>query len=108
MWRVERSVWSKYDARRIEEVAVSMTIALPPELERFVSEQVASGAYPTPVDVIRVGLELLREQEMIDQFPKDELRRELMIGIAEADRGELSPFDPKAALDELRSGKSGV
>jgi antitoxin ParD1/3/4 len=85
-----------------------MTIALPPELERFVSEQVASGAYPSPVDVVRVGLELLREQEMINRFPKEELRRELMIGIAEADRGELSPFDPKAALAELRRVKNGA
>lgn len=80
---------------------MSMTVALPPELERFVSEQVASGAYPSPVDVIRVGLELLREQEMIDGYPQDELRREIRIGITEADRGDLSPFDPIAALAEL-------
>jgi hypothetical protein len=52
-------------------------------------------------------LELLREQEMIDQFPPDQLRSEIMIGIEQADRGDLSPFDPKAALAELRSKKVG-
>ena len=36
-----------------------MAMTLPSELERFVNEQVARGDYPSPVDVVRVGLELL-------------------------------------------------
>jgi len=84
-----------------------MTITLPAELERFVSDQVARGNYPSPVDVIRVGLELLREQHLIDQWPTEELRREIDIGIAEADRGELAPFDPIASLAEVRRRKGG-
>jgi antitoxin ParD1/3/4 len=85
-----------------------MTITLPTELERFVSEQVARGNYPSPVDVIRVGLELLYEQQMIDQWPIEELRREIDIGIAEADRGELAPFDPIASLAGVRRRKGGL
>jgi hypothetical protein len=63
-------------------------------------------AYPSPVDVIRVGLELLREQELIDGYPQDELRREIRIGITEADRGDVPPFDPIAALAELELNRS--
>ncbi len=37
-----------------------MTIHLPPELERFVHEQVLAGRYPSENDVIRDALEQLR------------------------------------------------
>jgi antitoxin ParD1/3/4 len=83
-----------------------VTITLPPELERFVADQVARGNYPAPVDVIRVSLELLREQKLIDEYPAEELRRELEVGIAEADRGELEPFDPVGTLAEVRRRKA--
>jgi antitoxin ParD1/3/4 len=85
-----------------------MTITLPAELERFVSDQVARGNYPSAVDVIRVGLELLREQQLIDQIPAEELRREILLGVEQADRGELAPFDPIASLGEVRRRKGGA
>ena len=84
-----------------------MTITLPPDLERFISEQVAQGIYPSAEDAVRVGVELLREQHLIDQYPVEELRRELLIGIEQADRGEVAPFDPIGTLAELRRRKSG-
>jgi antitoxin ParD1/3/4 len=83
-----------------------MILTLPRELERFIAEQVAQGIYPTAEDAIRAGVELLREQHLIDEFPKDELRRELLIGVEQADRGELSPFDPIGRLAQLRRRKS--
>ncbi len=33
----------------------------------------------------------------------DELRREIAIGIEEADRGELAAFDPLATLERIRA-----
>lgn len=79
-----------------------MTVTLPPDLEGFINEQVAQGIYPSAEDAVRVGVELLREQHLIDQYPVDELRREILIGIEQADRGELKPFDPVQTLAELR------
>ncbi len=76
-----------------------MTISLPSELERFIADQVAQGNYPSAEEAVRVGVELLREQHLIDQYPVDELRRELLIGIEQADRGGMSPFDPIGTLE---------
>jgi antitoxin ParD1/3/4 len=83
------------------------TFTLPPDLERFINDQVAEGNYPTAEDAVRVGVELLREQHLIDQYPVDQLRRELLVGIEQADRGELKPFDPIGRLAELRRRKAG-
>lgn len=85
-----------------------MTITVSAESERFISEQVAGGRFASPADVIQAGLELLREQELIDQWPIEELRREIEIGVAEADRGELAPFDPVGTLAEVRRRKGGA
>ncbi|MBV8311537.1 MAG: type II toxin-antitoxin system ParD family antitoxin [Planctomycetaceae bacterium] len=38
-----------------------MTIHLPPELERFVYDQVLAGRYPSEADVVRAALERLRK-----------------------------------------------
>lgn len=37
-----------------------MTISFPPSLDRFVQQQVESGAYDTPVEVVRDALEQLQ------------------------------------------------
>jgi antitoxin ParD1/3/4 len=85
-----------------------MTITLPAESERFICEQVARGKYSSPADVIQAGLAMLLDQELIDQRPIEELRREIEIGVAETDRGELAPFDPVGTLAEVRRRKGGA
>lgn len=40
-----------------------MNVALTPELEELVRYKVQSGLYPSPDDVIREGLRLLRERD---------------------------------------------
>ncbi|TDR89276.1 ribbon-helix-helix domain-containing protein [Enterovirga rhinocerotis] len=52
-----------------------MTLTLPDELADLIDEKVASGAYPSGSDVVRQGLELLREQ---DETLEDWLRREVV------------------------------
>jgi hypothetical protein len=44
-----------------------------------------------------------RFQKHGDQGDLADLRREIAIGIEEADRGELAPFDPLATLGRIRS-----
>jgi putative addiction module CopG family antidote len=83
-----------------------MTITLPEELEQFIAEQIERGAFSSPMDVVRSGLDLLREQQLIDGFPPEELRREILVGVTEADRGELAAFDPVGSLAELRRRKA--
>ena len=40
-----------------------MNISLSPELERLIAEKISSGQYRSADDVIREGLELLRERD---------------------------------------------
>ncbi len=44
-----------------------MNIALTPELEQFIQEQVTIGAFASPSEVIQNGLHLLREQTALKQ-----------------------------------------
>jgi antitoxin ParD1/3/4 len=79
-----------------------MKVSLPPELEKFVIEQVQSGAYLTPDEVVRAALWEFREWEAIRQAKLEALRKEIAIGIEQADRGEVAPLDIDAIKAEGR------
>ena len=66
-----------------------MNISLSPDLEQFVNQQVAKGTYASVNDVIRDSLRLLKDREEQDATRLEELRREIAVGIKEADNGEL-------------------
>ncbi len=59
-----------------------MKVTLTPELEGFVANEVADGAFETPEKLVLALLELYREKKLAY------LRREIMIGVEQADRGE--------------------
>jgi antitoxin ParD1/3/4 len=81
-----------------------MTIHLSGEQERFVRSLLQGGRYASEDEVIDEALRLLQERE--DQTSLAELRREIAIGIEQADRGELAPFDPQATLARIRSSQA--
>jgi antitoxin ParD1/3/4 len=78
-----------------------MSLNIPPEFERAVLERVESGAYQSTDDVLKACLEglTLLEADIADE--SEWLRREVQIGIDEADRGELIPGDE--ALASIRA-----
>ncbi|MBO0701043.1 MAG: type II toxin-antitoxin system ParD family antitoxin [Zavarzinella sp.] len=78
-----------------------MEITLPPELERFIREQVARGKYASPIDVVVAGLELLRNRRRTAPYSIEELRQEVQVGMAQAECGQVSPADPMALLEEV-------
>lgn len=77
-----------------------MNISLTPHLEKFVKRKVASGKYGYASEVVREALRLLDEVEKERQAHIHELRREVQIGIDEADRGEM--YDVDDVIRELR------
>ena len=79
-----------------------MNVSLTPELEQYVNGKVQSGMYHTASEVIREGLRLLKEREELHQQKLAELRREIQIGIDQANQGQVSPFN-EAALDEVQT-----
>ena len=86
-----------------------MNVSLTPELEKLVSEKVESGMYHSASEVIREGLRLLKEHDELRQRRLEELRKEVAIGIEQAERGETATLDVeemKRRLDKrLKAGR---
>jgi antitoxin ParD1/3/4 len=77
-----------------------MALALTPELEQFIQNQVANGKYASADEVLIAGLKLLEEREHLYQGRFEELQREIMVGVEEADLGEL--IDGETVFHKLR------
>lgn len=77
-----------------------MNISLTPELDKLVQDKVASGLYNSASEVIREALRLLKEQDLLREARLKELRRDVLIGIEQADRGEL--IDGQESMSQLR------
>ena len=78
-----------------------MTIHLSSDREQYVRSLVEGGRFPSEDAVIAEALRLLQERE--DDLKLASLRRDVAAGIEQADKGELAPFDPHAALAGIRS-----
>jgi len=70
-----------------------MNVHLGSTLDHFVAELLESGLYQSQSEVVREGLRLLKEREDLRRLQLEELRREVRIGIEQADRGEVRPLD---------------
>ena len=84
-----------------------MVIALPPELEILVQNQVENGNYENAIDALFAGMNLLvKQQEFVgDEISQSELRREVMMGWEASQRGDLvdGPTAMNQILEDLRS-----
>jgi antitoxin ParD1/3/4 len=69
--------------------------SLPSEYEQFVQGEVASGRFPTPLDVVCEALKQYREQ----QERLDTLKQEIQMGLDELRRGESIQIRNEAELD---------
>lgn len=81
-----------------------MNISLTPQLEQFVDEQVASGMYFSASEVIRDGLRLLIEQQKLKELKIQELRKEIVIGIEQADNGQF--VDGEEIFENIKAKSS--
>lgn len=80
-----------------------MNVSLTQELEALVKQKVRSGLYQSASEVIREGLRLLRERDELRECRLAELRKEIAVGIDQADRGDVAPLDMKAIKATARS-----
>lgn len=76
-----------------------MTIKLPAELEKQIQAKVDSGRYPDPATVIEEGLRLIEQRDRTREECLEELRREIAIGLEQADKGEL--LDGESVFDQI-------
>lgn len=66
-----------------------MNVNLGPKFDQFVTELVKSGLYLSQSEVLREGLRLLKEREDLKETQLAALRKEIALGVEEADRGEF-------------------
>lgn len=78
-----------------------MNVSLTPALEKLIQQKVKSGLYNSASEVIREALRLLEEQDRLRRMKLDDLRKDLAVGIEQADRGELT--DGKEVFRRLRT-----
>ncbi|MCC6538946.1 MAG: type II toxin-antitoxin system ParD family antitoxin [Bryobacterales bacterium] len=77
-----------------------MNVHLGAAFDDFVAGLLKSGYYQTQSEVLREGLRLLKEREDIKQLRLAELRKEIAVGVEQADRGKF--VDGPAAFARIR------
>jgi len=80
-----------------------MNVSLGEKWEAFVETKVKSGDYQTASEVLRDGLRLLEEQELLKRISVSslaELEERLLAGVASLERGE--GIDGEEAFKRLR------
>ena len=74
-----------------------MNISLTKEFEAYVDQKVESGLYHSASEVIRDGLRLMIERDELHQSKLAELRKAIDVGVDQADRGQVHPFDEETS-----------
>jgi len=77
------------------------TIEITPEIEALINQQIETGQYQNDLAVIEEGLRLLAERERIYKGRFEELKKEVMIGVEQLERGEK--IDGRAVIQKLKS-----
>jgi len=83
-----------------------MNISLPPGLEEFVREQVASGLYDSCSEVHREALRLLK-QRTDSATTLSDLRAAVEVGIEQANRGEARPCNANEIVELAKARRTG-
>jgi antitoxin ParD1/3/4 len=82
----------------VEVAAVNVSVGK--EFEEYVRAKVASGDYASVSEVVRDGLRLLKEKDMLLEARLQALKDEIQKGIDSLERGEGR--DGETVMDEIR------
>ena len=77
-----------------------MNVHLGPVFDEFVAGLLKTGYYQTQSEVLREGLRLLQEREEVKQLRLAELRKEIAVGVGQADQGLF--VDGPEAFSKIR------
>ena len=80
-----------------------MNVTIGNEFERRISEKVDTGLYTSASEVIRDGLRLLFEKDVIRERQAELLKQELEKGIIALDRGEVSNKSVMDIMEEVKA-----
>lgn len=82
----------------------TMNVNLTPEMAAYVASEIATGDYVSSSELVRDALRLLRFERDVEREKLAVLRREIDIGITEADRGEFSERTVKEIAEAVMRG----
>jgi antitoxin ParD1/3/4 len=82
-----------------------MNISLTKELEHYVTQKVESGLYHSASEVIRDGLRLMKERDELHQSKLAELRKDIALGVDQANRGQVQPFNEETTARVKARGR---
>ena len=77
-----------------------MNVTISGDAELFVRDEVSSGRYNSPHEVVQEGLRLLHEREILERQRRERLDEQIEQGLAQLDRGEGIPGEQ--AFQSLR------
>ncbi len=77
-----------------------MNLTIKPELETFIQQEMLSGKYASPNEVVEAALGLLEKQKFYDTWVA-EIGEKVDVAVAQLDRGE--GLDGQEVIDNLRS-----
>ncbi len=83
-----------------------MNISLNKELESYVNQKVESGLYHSASEVIRDGLRLMKERDALHQHRLAELRRDIAVGVDQANNGQVQPFNEEVVARVKTRGRN--
>jgi antitoxin ParD1/3/4 len=66
-----------------------MNVNLGSTFDRFVADLLRGGLYQSQSEILREGLRLLKEREELRKLRLAQLRKQIALGIEQADRGEF-------------------
>ena len=79
-------------------------IEIHPRHRDYIDEQVRSGRYRTPAEVVGTALDVLRQRDEDDDYIQW-LREEVQKGVDDADAGRVEPFTEQTLEDIKRRGR---
>ncbi len=78
-----------------------MNMSLLPQLQKYVEDQLRAGRYGTAEELINAAVARLQTEEQLSADGLDELRAEIALGVEQADRGEVEPWDVEDVRAEV-------
>ena len=79
--------------------STSLTVSVPAHVDAFIKDRVAAGRFETAGDVVGAAIALLEERERMRESVLDEIRRDIEIGIAQVEAGQVR--DGEAVFADL-------
>jgi putative addiction module CopG family antidote len=79
-----------------------MSLQLAPEHETIIHTMLATGRYGSPEEALGAALQLLEEDELVHEYRRERLKRDIELGMADAATGRVTQFDPDGLKRKVR------